>query len=321
MSMLIQQADPLRGPQTECRPSLPGYQPQRIDPLIDRAMASAKIGAWTCNLADSALSWTRGVYDIFGLPHGVAFDRRQTICLYTEASRDALERLRNEAIVRGGSFALDAQIRRPDGELRWMRIHGEMVRPGGAAPILHGLKQDVTEDKLRSEALRRLAENDALTGLANRALYESRFLNGRRTGSTIASLGALVLFDLNDFKAINDRWGHLAGDACLKAFGERLSSAFPEALMSARIGGDEFALILGNEESADLIEARIARFLGRLRAPILWQGHIFTVSASSGIAFPSDPDSYDAEDLVVRADAALYAIKRGRRRAQGSGRQ
>lgn len=320
MSMLIQLADAPCRAQTESPPTLLGCQPGRIDPLLDRAMALAKVGAWSCNLSDNGLSWTSGVYDIFGLTHETAVDRRQTLDLYAEESRDAVERLRAEAIVRCGIFTLDAQVKRPDGEMRWMRINGEMVRPVGAAPILHGLKQDVTEEKLRSEALRRLAENDALTGLASRAIYESRFLNGRRTGSGVASLGALVLFDLDDFKKINDRWGHLAGDACLKIFAERLSATFPEALLTARIGGDEFAVILSNHEPADAIEARITRFLSRLRAPILWQGHMFAVSASTGIAFPTDPYSYDAEELFITADAELYATKRGCRRPRASDR-
>ena len=318
MSRLNQQGHVSYRAQTEPLPSVPGYQPGRIDPLLDRAMASARVGAWSCNLSDNELSWTSGVYDLFGLPRGTALDRRQTVDMYTEESREEMERLRTQAIVRGGIFNLDARILRPDGEMRWMRISGEMIRPVGGTPILHGLKQDVTEEKLRSEALRRLAENDALTGLANRAIFESRFLNGRRMGSPAASLGAIILFDLDGFKEINDRWGHLAGDACLKVFAERLSASFPEALLTARIGGDEFAVILGNDEPADLIEAHITRFLFRLRAPILWQGHMFTVGASSGIAFPTDPCSYDAEELFIRADAALYATKRRDRRARAS---
>ena len=314
--MLIQQAElPCRS-QTEFPPTFLQGQSANVDPLLDRAMASAKVGAWSCDLSDNGLSWTKGVYDIFGLTHETAVDRRQALDFYTEESRDELERLRAETIDQGGVFTLDAQVKRPDGELRWMRIHAEMVRPADSAPILHGLKQDVTEEKLRSEALRRLAENDALTGLANRAIYESRFLNAGRTGSAVTSIGALVLFDLNDFKRINDRWGHLAGDGCLKVFAERLSSFFPDALLTARIGGDEFAVILGNDESADAIEARVNRALIRLRAPILWREHIFTVSASSGIAFPTDPHSYDAEELFVRADSALYATKRSRRRVR-----
>lgn len=321
MSMLIQQACAPSHAETAPPPTRFECQPAaRTNPLLDRAMALAKIGAWSCNLSDNGLSWTSGVYDLFGLPRDTDLDRRQTVEMYTEESRDAMERLRAQAIARGGIFNLDTQIVRPDGETRWMRINGEMIRPAGGTPILHGLKQDVTEEKLRSEALRRSAESDALTGLANRAIYESRFLNGGRTASSAAPLGALVLFDLDGFKAINDQWGHLAGDACLKAFAERLSASFPEALLTARIGGDEFAVIVSNDEPADVIEARITRFLIRLRAPILWRGHMFTIGASSGIAVPTDPYSYDPEELFVRADAALYAAKRARRRARASDR-
>ncbi|MCD1622086.1 diguanylate cyclase domain-containing protein [Citromicrobium bathyomarinum] len=320
MSTLIQQADLSSRAQTAPPPTWLGSQPGRVDPLVDRALALAKVGAWSCNLSDNGLSWTSGVYDIFGLPRETAVDRRQALDMYTDESRDALERLRTDAIARGGIFTLDAQVKRADGAMRWMRIHGEMIHRVGEAPILQGVKQDVTEEKQRSEALRRLAENDALTGLANRAIYESKFLNGRRNGSAVGGVGALVLFDLDDFKTINDGRGHLAGDACLKVFAERLSAVFPEALLTARIGGDEFAVILGNDEPADLIEARISRFLNRLRAPILWQGHMFTISASSGIAFPSDPHSYDAEELFISADAALYATKKRRRRARVSDR-
>jgi diguanylate cyclase (GGDEF)-like protein/PAS domain S-box-containing protein len=285
-------------------------------------MALAGMGAWSCNLADDKLSWTSGVYDIFGLPAASTLDRRQTIEMYTDHSREELSRLRAQAIATGGVFTLDAQIVRPDGEMRWMRINAEVIRRPGGPPILHGAKQDVTEEKLRSDALRRLAENDALTGLASRAVYEHRFLNRRRINSEAMPIGALVLFDLDGFKQINDRWGHLAGDVCLKAFAERLSASFPQAVLTARIGGDEFALITAADEPFAMLEARVAAFLAGLRAPILWQDHMFTVGATSGIAAPLDPNCYDAEELFARADAALYAAKRARgaRPASGGGR-
>jgi len=284
-----------------------------IDPLLDRALALAGAGAWSCNLADNGLSWTSGVYDLFGLPVETTLDRRQTVAMYTEESRDALERLRAKAIAGVGIFTLDAQIVRPDGEKRWMRINGEMVRRAGGAAILHGLKRDVTDEKMRAETLRRLAENDALTGMASRAVYENRFLNRRCDASPAVPLGALIVFDLDGFKGINDRMGHLTGDACLRVFAERLSASFPDAVLAARIGGDEFAVIVGNDEPKDLIDARIARFLDRLRAPVLWRGHMVTIGATSGIAVPADPYSYDPEDLFVRADAALYAAKKAKR--------
>ncbi len=284
-----------------------------IDPLVDRALALAGAGAWSCNLADNRLNWTSGIYALFGLPIETALDRRETVAMYTDESRDAMERLRAKAIASAGIFTLDAEIVRPDGEKRWMRINGEMVRRPGGRSILHGLKQDVTDEKMRAETLRRLAENDALTSLANRAVYENRFLNRRCDAAPVAPLGALILFDLDGFKGINDRLGHLAGDACLRVFAERLSASFPDAMLAARIGGDEFAVIVGNDEPRDLIDARVARFQAQLRAPFLWQGHMVTIGATSGVAVPADASSYDPEELFGRADAALYAAKKARR--------
>jgi len=317
MSTLIQQSNALHP-----APDWLGcHSTGTIDPLLDRAMALAKVGAWSCDLSDSRLSWTTGVYDLFGIPTHTALDRRQTIEMYTEESREALERLRTRAITIGGSFTLDAQIVRPAGDTRWMRITGEMTLNARGDSVLHGLKQDVTEDKLRLETLRRLAENDALTGLASRAVYESLFLNRRRAAEPLVPMGALILFDLDGFKRINDRLGHLAGDACLKAFAERLSASFPEALLTARIGGDEFAVIVSNDEPVAFIEGRLARFLARLSAPVLWRGHMLTVAATSGIAIPPDPYCYDPEELFAHADATLYAAKRRLRRGRASDRR
>jgi diguanylate cyclase (GGDEF)-like protein len=284
-----------------------------VDPMLDRAMALAGLGAWSCNLADERLSWTSGVYELFGLPPETAIDRRETLAMYIEESRATLERLRGAAIATRGSFTLDAQIRRADGAPRWMRVNGEVVCQADGTRLLHGMKQDVTEEKARFEALRRLAENDALTGLANRTIFEAQFLNRDRAAPDLP-VGALILFDLDGFKAINDRYGHLAGDACLQAVAERLAASFPEAVVCARIGGDEFAVILSDEQAPATVEAKIAAFAERLRAPVAWQGHLFTIGATSGSAVPENPICYDAEALFARADAALYVAKRTRRR-------
>lgn len=282
-----------------------------VDPLLARAMVLAKVGAWSFDLRDNELSWTLGVYDLFGLPANMQLDRRQTVEMYSEDSREEMERLRAQAIAQCGAFALDAQIVRPDGGLRWMRLTGEMVLNAGSSPRLHGLKQDITEEKLRWEAMRQLAENDPITGLANRSVYESQFLNR----SLLTPIRALILFDLDGFKGINDRFGHAAGDTCLRVFAERLSVSFPEAQLTARIGGDEFAMIIGEGASTELLPARVARFLTQLRAPVLWQGNMLTIEASTGIAVPNDPYFYDPEQLFVTADAALYVAKKARRRA------
>ncbi len=288
--------------------------------LLDRASALAGIGAWQCDLRTEALTWTAGVFDLFGLPCQSPLDRRDIVAMYGEESREAMERLRADAITRQGRFSLDAQIVRPDGQRRWMRLTAATRSTGGRATHLYGLKQDVTEERERWEAMRRLAEQDALTGLAGRRLFQSRFLDTPNSASALAPLGALVLFDVDGFKQVNDTWGHAAGDACLRAVSERLRAGFSDALMVARIGGDEFAVLTAAGKPAAALELAVEKQLARLAQPIVWQGKLLSVSASAGIASANDPYSYDAELLFGMADAALYSAKRiGRNRVRSAG--
>jgi len=290
--------------------------------LLDRASALAGIGAWQCDLRTDALTWTAGVFDLFGLSREAPLARQDTVAMYEEESGEAMQRLRSHAIARQGRFSLDAQIVRPDGERRWMRLTGATRSAQGRVTHLYGLKQDITAERERWEALRRLAEQDALTGLAGRHLFQSRFLDADAAAVSLAPLGALLLFDVDGFKQVNDTWGHAAGDACLRAVSERLRAGFPDALMIARIGGDEFAVLTTAAYPAASLERVAEQQLARLAQPIVWQGELLSVSASAGIAIADDPYAYDAEYLFTMADAALYSAKRtGRNRARFKGPQ
>lgn len=279
--------------------------PLESDPLFARAVAQAGIGAWACELADNALSWTPGVYRLFGFEPGRRVDRREAVALYDEDSRATMERLRAEAIAHARPFAMEAQIVTIDGARRWMRLTADVVRENGRITRLFGIKQDITAEKAQWEALRRQAERDPLTGLANRAVFEGSFMNG--AGAVPA--GALVLVDLDNFKHINDRFGHAAGDACLRAAGERIAAAFAGAAVMARIGGDEFAIVTAPGASAAAVERQVVRLLLQLSRPIGWCGQRLVLGASAGIAPVADPARYDAEALFAAADAALYGAK------------
>lgn len=279
------------------------------DALFGLAAAQAGIGAWTCNLADSTLSWTPGVYQLFGLCPTHRLDRRETAGFYAEDSRAMMERLRAEAVSHGRPFAMEARIIRPDGQERWMRLSADVIRDNGRIVQLYGLKQDITEEKQRWEALRRRAEHDALTGLANRTLFEERFMNAPLARPGLTPLGALVLVDLDSFKQVNDRFGHGAGDACLRAAAQRIAGCFADALLVARIGGDEFAVLTGADLSPAMLQERVARLLAELNRPVLWRGHRLAIGASGGMAWADDPHRYDAQALFALADEALYAAK------------
>ncbi|WP_272624779.1 GGDEF domain-containing protein [Sphingomonas sp. QA11] len=274
--------------------------------LLDCAMALAGVGAWCCDLADDTLHWTSGTYDLFGLPRGARIDRRDTLSMYGEESRATMERLRTDAIARCRPFTLDARIVRTDGAERWMRLTADVACNGRRPVRLYGLKQDITEDKARLETMRRIAEQDPLTGLANRQLFQSRFLD---CAAPMTPLGALILFDIDGFKQINDRHGHAAGDACLESVADRLCAGFSDALMVARIGGDEFAVLTGPGSPDKPLQQRVERGLERLSMPIIWGDKLLRLSASAGIAETLDPHAFDAEALFAAADAALYAAK------------
>jgi diguanylate cyclase (GGDEF)-like protein len=279
------------------------------DDLLGRASALAGIGAWECNLATEALSWTTGVFDLFGIPDGTHVSRGETVEMYCEESREAMERLRAEAIFRRRGFSMDARIRRIDGTYRWMRLTADVVCHDGRPTHLYGLKHDITDEQARWEAMRRLAERDALTGLVNRAIFQGRFLDGRLADPGMSPLGALVVFDIDGFKQINDTYGHAAGDACLEVVAKRLSAGFTDALMVARIGGDEFAVLTRADWPPSVLDRQVSDLLVRLATPIFWQGRLFELSASAGIARAADPFAYDAEAMFVAADTALYAAK------------
>ncbi|HSJ78590.1 MAG TPA: PAS domain S-box protein, partial [Erythrobacter sp.] len=136
--------------------------------LLDQAAALVPMGAWSCDLASERLTWTNGVFDIFGLSTDRAPERRETVELFDEESRELLDRKRAQAIETLSGFTLDAGIIRPDGARRWIRITASTCGSNGRAETLFGMKQDITEDRARWEALRAQAECDPLTGVANR---------------------------------------------------------------------------------------------------------------------------------------------------------
>jgi diguanylate cyclase (GGDEF)-like protein len=250
------------------------------------------------------------VFDLFGLPRDVPVDRKQTLDLYCEESRFALERLRSAAIAARTGFTMEARIIRPDGEARWMRLTAATRVSRHHAVELYGMKQDITAERQRWERLRLLAEADVLTGLGNRARFQSEFLDQPTGSHVLDRVGGLLLLDMDDFKATNDRWGHGAGDACLAALGQRLLRSFPEALLAARIGGDEFAVVLPPGPSPAEVEADVRRRLLEMQTPALWNGQDLPIRISAGMAFPEAPAAFDSEELFVAADKALYLAKR-----------
>ena len=157
------------------------------------------------------------------------------------------------------------------------------------------------------------AQHDPLTGLPNRALFGERLLAAMTRHHDHGRPFALLLIDLDDFKSINDSFGHAAGDRLLFAVGERLRSCVRVGDTVARLGGDEFAVVL--DGTADLQGSVGERVLDALRHPFEVGGQMLALGASVGVVEPGRDDvGVTAELLLQRADGAMYA---GKRRGKG----
>lgn len=169
--------------------------------------------------------------------------------------------------------------------------------------------QDITDRLATEKALRNLAELDHLTGLANRLLFEQKLsqMLGRPGGHNRPF--ALLLLDLDGFKAVNDCHGHAVGDFLLKAVAQRLREELRESDLPARLGGDEFALVLeGTREAADALQIG-HKIAAALKQPFDCGGLVVEIGASVGVAL-HPAHGLCVEDLLRAADDAMYGAKR-----------
>ncbi len=175
-------------------------------------------------------------------------------------------------------------------------------------PVSQGLLVDVTDRKRLESKLIHDALHDPLTGLANRVLLrdhlERALARHGRTPGTVA----LLFVDLDDFKRVNDSYGHAAGDEILIQVAQRLAGAVRGEDVVARQSGDEFAVLLGGVGGEDGAIASSERILRELRRPFQLGARSLVVGGSIGIALAADRHA-TAEDLLTQADAAMYAAK------------
>ena len=181
----------------------------------------------------------------------------------------------------------------------WLGIH--------AYPTSEGLSiffRDISEQRQIREEFTHLAHHDALTGLDNRLLFQSRLTQALATGKPVA----MLLLDLDHFKEVNDTLGHPVGDALLVGTAERLRASVTPAQSVARLGGDEFALIVVDYSSVAEVRRLARGILEATRAPHVVDGQTIVVGASVGIAL-SEGGADDPERIFKSADIALYAAK------------
>ena len=168
---------------------------------------------------------------------------------------------------------------------------------------------EVAQRRAAEAAVRRLANFDALTGLPNRSLFDDRLVQGVARARRAHTLLAVLFIDLDGFKAVNDRLGHVAGDALLREVALRIRQGVREHDTAARLGGDEFIVILDPVDTAAEAEHVAERLIEAIRQPFMLPEGAAEVSASIGIAVFSGQGQEDDEPLLRHADQAMYDAK------------
>ena len=198
---------------------------------------------------------------------------------------------------------------RKDGSTIWIRASVRAVHNADGSFLYYvGAAENITEHKCLEERVQFLAYYDALTGLPNRTLLQDRLTKALASARRRKDKVALLFLDLDGFKTINDSLGHSVGDLVLKEVAERLKKWAREQDTVARVGGDEFLIVLTAVK--DISDAAVAaeRLMDAITAEFVVQGHFLGISCSIGISIFAE-HGRDGETLIKNADAAMYCAK------------
>ncbi|MFN3826390.1 MAG: diguanylate cyclase domain-containing protein [Micavibrio sp.] len=204
-------------------------------------------------------------------------------------------------------------------EVFWNKNGEPLQIEYSASPLIEGgeivgtviVFRDIAERRALEDKLKQMARYDQLTGLANRSMLMEHLKGSLARAERSKTKVGMIYMDLNGFKPVNDTLGHAAGDIVLKKFAGCLREVVRDTDIPARVGGDEFTILMDNlgseEDSLKLIE----RLRKRLSEPFEIAGQKFNIGASIGVAFYPD-DATDLEELITCADSAMYKAKKNK---------
>lgn len=290
--------------------SLIEEQRKRVKQL-DSAYGIAHLGRWEYDIQDNKIYWSDEIYRLCGYePQSfeITFDFFERIIHPDDRQRvyQALE----GAIENHESYNVEYRIIRKDGQIRYYHCYGETeYDTQGQAVIMRGTGLDITENKQQQKRLELMAHYDLLTKLPNRTLLADRFSQAIARLKRNGSLLAICFLDLDNFKPVNDTYGHEVGDQLLIEVAQRIKANIREEDTVSRFGGDEFVILLGDLKNQSQSEQMMDRIHQSLAKPYLLNENTMTISASSGLTLYPIDTADDLDTLMRHADQAMYQSK------------
>ena len=241
--------------------------------------------------------------DLFGADYVTRADFKDTVLISERFRTRMLEELQSEHIIKNSEL----RIKIGDQSLRWFLTTIEEVCFEGRDAILWWIS-DITEQKQLAQELKAKATMDDLTGLANRTKFSQRLERAERMIMGTDKVGAVMLLDLDGFKAASDTLGYEGADFVLKEVAERLKRIVRGADVVARFGGDEFAILYTSKASTAKLTELAQSILQAIEEPMMWEDQPVKVSASIGIKL-FDGSITDGYEELRKAETAIYDAK------------
>jgi len=210
-------------------------------------------------------------------------------------------------LIKKGSLIFESIFILKNGKKVPVEISSKIINYNNIKAVL-SISRDITERKKIEELIRNLAYKDPLTDLPNRLLLTEHFNLTKANAERNNKKFAIMLIDLDNFKKINDSLGHNIGDKVLRHVGKRFVSILRKEDIAARIGGDEFLLLISDIKSTEDVKKVAEKLLTRFRIQFIILNHIIHLTLSIGISiFPDHGKTYDA--LLKKADSTMYQVK------------
>lgn len=275
------------------------------------AIEGAADGLWDYDIKNSKIFYSDRCMEIMDLRGDNIIDDIEAVinCIHHEDRALFLERLQDHFDGKTQFFTHEYRIRTKNGGYRWVLCRGKAVWDSEGHPVrMAGSLTDITKRKADDEIIQKLAYYDSLTSLPNRVMFYDRLSKELVDVMHNGKMVGLLFMDLDNFKAINDIFGHGVGDRVLKLIANLLNNAAGENDIVARLSGDEFMIMLTGVKDREQIKRVADRVLQIFQQPISLNGHEFYITASMGIAiYPGD--GVDVPTLIKNADTAMYRSK------------
>lgn len=269
-----------------------------------RVLSGGNLGFFECNILKKEMLFSQKVEEIVGYKLNGINDMYEFIkCIaYKEDAVLALKDLYDHINGNLTSYQSTFRIRTESGEIRWVLLKGKIFKDDtDKYNLLSGVMTDITDNKI-------LEGCDSLTKIPNRAFFVEKLNNLIKINKAKNKKGALIHIDIDDFKAVNDNFGHYFGDMILKLFSQLIADLLGEYGEVARLGGDEFAILIYEFDDIKKVEKICKRIHKCIKEPFEIMGNQIYINVSLGVAIFPD-DSSDVNELLKFCDFAMYKSK------------